>query len=281
MLRFGIRGHDMEVVPFEQLVSNIAAKGFCCTQLALKKAVIDFPVERETMTQGMAMYMKQVFESNKVDVAVLGCYLNLAHPDQTVLADTQKTYEAHVRFASLLGCGMVGTETGAVNAMYQYEPANHSDAALDVFVKGLIPVVEYAEKMGVMIGVEPVHKHIMCDIKRTRKVLDKVSSPNLQVIFDPTNIFSTDNYVRQDEIIEEAFDLLKEEIAVLHIKDFIIDNNEVKSRPLTLGDGLLNLPLIMKLAKKHKPFIHMLLEDSVPENAMQSKAYAEKVYAEQ
>ena len=279
MLRLGIRAHDMEKVPFEQLVQNIAKKGFCCTQLALKKAITEFNVGREAMTPGMALYMRDLFEKNQVDIAVLGCYLNLANPDSMQLAQIQKNYEAHIRFASLLGCGMVGTETGAVNVEYKYEPANHTEEALNVFIRNLKPVVDYAEKMGVIMAVEPVHKHIMYDIKRTRKVLDAIASPNLRVIYDATNTMSVDNYKYQNEMMEEAFDLVGEEIDVLHVKDFIVKNNEIVSRPITVGEGELNLPLLLKKAKEKKPFIHMTLEDSIPENALVSKQYIEKVYA--
>lgn len=280
MLRLGIRAHDVKKLPFEGSIANIAENGFCCTQLALKKLITEFNVNREAMTPGMALYVKDVFSKNKVDVAVLGCYLNLATPDQVQLADNQKNYEAHIRFASLLGCGMVGTETGAVNVEYSFEPANHSEEALDIFIKNLKPVVSYAEKMGVIMAVEPVHKHIMNDIKRTRKVLDAINSPNLRVIFDATNVISAQNYTRQDEIMEEAFDLIGEEIDVLHIKDFIVSGNDIVSRPLTVGEGQLNLALLLKLAKEKKPYIHMLLEDSLPENALISKKYIEKTYWE-
>lgn len=278
MLRLGVRGHDVTRTSFEDLVCNIGKQGFCCTQLALKKAVTEFNVNIEAMTSGMAFYMKDVFARNKVEVSVLGCYLNLATPDIAQLEATIKTYEAHIRFANLLSCGVVGTETGAVNVNYEFEEANHSEEALNIFIKNLKRVVSYAEKMGVTVAVEPVYKHIMCDIKRTRKVLDAIDSPNLRVIFDPVNVFNPENYKRQDEIIMEAFDLLKDEIEVLHIKDFIINNGEMSSSNLVVGDGLLNLSLIMKLAKQYKPFIHMLLEDSTPDNALLSKVNIEKAY---
>jgi sugar phosphate isomerase/epimerase len=280
MLRLGIRAHDVKKLPFEGSIENIAENGFCCTQLALKKLITEFNVDREAMSPGMALYIREVFARNKVDVAVLGCYLNLATPDLAQLAQFYKNYEAHIRFASLLGCGMVGTETGAVNVEYSFEPANHSEEALNIFIKNLKPVVSYAEKMGVIMAIEPVYKHIMCDIKRTRKVLDAIDSPNLLVIFDATNVISADNYTRQNEIIEEAFDLVGEEIDVLHIKDFIVNGNDIVSRPLTVGEGELNLALLLKLAKAKKPYIHMLLEDSLPENALLSKKFIEKTYDE-
>lgn len=280
MLRLGIRAHDMEKVPFEQMVQNISKKGFCCTQLALKKAISEFNVSREAMTPGMAMYLKDLFAKNHVDIAVLGCYLNLANPDEKQLAQFVKDYEAHIRFASLLGCGMVGTESGAVNVEYKFEPANHTEEALDILIRNLKPVVDYAEKMGVIIGLEPVYKHIMYDIKRTRRVLDVIGSPNLRVIYDATNTMSVENYKYQDEMIEEAFDLVGEEIDVLHIKDFIVKDHQIVSGHITVGEGELNLPLLLKKAKEKKPFIHMTLEDSIPENALVSKQYIEKVYEE-
>ena len=280
MLRFGVRGHDVAGDNFESWVDNIKDLGFCCTQLALKKAIKDFNVDREAMTPGMALYMKSVFEKKGVDVAVLGCYLNLATPDEEELKETLKTYMTNIRFAAHLNAGMVGTETGAINKEYKYEPANHSEEALQVFIERLKIVVKYAESMGVLFGIEPVWNHTMYDIKRTRQVLDAVNSPNLVVILDTVNLLNGDNYMKQDDIIKEAFELIKEEIAVLHIKDFVVEDGKVKSKPMSLGEGILNLPLLMSYAKKYKPCIHVLLEGSTPDNVKKSVEYMNKVYAE-
>lgn len=277
-MRIGVRGHDMERVPFEELVSNINKKGFKCTQLALSKAIYEFNTGVEAMTPGMALYVKQVFAENKVDVAVLGCYLNLGNPNEEQLRKTIDIYKAHIRFASLLGCGVVGTETGAVNEQYKYEPANHTEEALQIFIKNFREVVEYAEKMGVIVCIEPVCGHIVCDIKRARKVLDAINSPNLQIIFDPVNVIDINNYEKQDEILTEAFTLLKDDIAVIHAKDFIVEDGKVKS--VISGRGMLNYDLLMGLIKKHKPFIHVLLENTSPDNVFEAKEFVEKKYRE-
>ena len=50
----------------------------------------------------------EVIGKNNVDIAVLGCYLNLADPNKEQLEKTVHRYMAHIRFASLLGCGVVG-----------------------------------------------------------------------------------------------------------------------------------------------------------------------------
>ena len=49
------------------------------------------------------MYLKKIFAENELDIAVLGCYLNLANPNEESLKAIKNKYLAHIRFASLLG----------------------------------------------------------------------------------------------------------------------------------------------------------------------------------
>ena len=277
-MRIGIRAHDMEYAPLAQLIPNIHNQGFHCMHIALSKSIKEFKPEIETMTPGLAMYMKELCIENKVDVAVLGCYLNLANPDPEQLAKIVEKYKAHIRFASVLGCAVVGTETGAVNTEYKFDPANHSEEALEIFIKNLRPVIEYAEKFGVIFAIEPVYKHIVYTIERAKKVLDAINSPNLQIIFDPVNVLSVDNIKDQDEIMQQAFDLLGNDIAVIHAKDFVVENNNIIS--VAAGTGGLNYPLLLKLVKQHKPYVHVTLEDTIPSNAIAAREFMEKTYAE-
>lgn len=277
-MRIGIRAHDVEYAPLEQLIPNIHKQGFHCMHIALSKSIKEFKPEIETMTPGLAMYMKELCLENKVDIAVLGCYLNLANPDPQQLEKIVEKYKAHIRFASILGCGVVGTETGAVNTEYKFEPANHSEEALNIFIKNLRPIVEYAEKFGVIFAIEPVYKHIVYNIERARKVLDEINSPNLQIIFDPVNVLSVDNIQDQDEIIKQAFDLLGKDIAVVHAKDFVVENDDLKS--IAAGTGGLNYPLLLKLIKEHKPYVHVTLENTVPSNAVTTREFMETTYAQ-
>jgi len=224
------------------------------------------------------MYMKELCTQNKVDVAVLGCYLNLGNPDTEQLAKIVEKYKAHIRFASVLGCAVVGTETGAVNTEYKFDPANHSEEALEIFIKNLRPVIDYAEKLGVIVAIEPVYKHIVHTIERARKVLDAINSPNLQIIFDAVNVLCVDNIKDQDEIIQKAFDLLGNDIAIIHAKDFVVKDNDLVS--VAAGTGGLNYPLLLKLVKQHKPYVHVTLEDTNPSNAIAARKFMEKTYAE-
>ena len=276
-MQIGIRAHDMEHVPIEQLVTNIANKGFKACQLALPKSITNVHTDVSAMTPGFALYLKRLFADAGVDVSVLGCYYNLADPNPENLKNTMEIYKAHIRFASLLGCGMVGTETGAVNSEYKFEEANHSKEALDIFVNNLREVVDYAEKMGVIVAIEPVATHIVSNAERARYVLDAINSPNLQIIFDPVNLITSDNYMKQNEVINSVFDILGKEIACIHSKDFIVEKNGSIKQCIT-GDGLLDYDLILNWIKINKPYIHVLLEETRPENVFDAILYLEKVW---
>jgi len=277
-MQLGIRVHDTTKRPFEERIKEIHDLGFACGHLALGKVIEEYSTADEAMTPGFAMYVKNVFAKNNVDIAVLGCYLNLANPNPEQLAKTVHRYMAHIRFASLLGCGVVGTETGAPNETYTYTPECHTEEALQTFIANLRPIVKYAEQMGVIFAIEPVFRHIVWNPKQARRALDEIQSPNLQIIFDPVNMLDITNYENRQEIFDEAIDLLGEDIAMVHLKDFNVGDGRLLS--CGCGMGIMDYTSILKFMKERKPFIHATLEDTKPENNQQAKNFILQKYAE-
>ena len=275
-MQLGIRLHDIKKAPLEERLAIANEQGFACGHLALAKVISEYPVNDGALTPGFALYLKKLFAKNELDVAGLGCYLNLANPNEESLAKIKRRYLTNIRFASLLGAGVVGTETGAVNEEYKFEERNHSDEALDIFIQNVRPVVEYAEKMGVILAIEPVAKHIVCNPKRARRVLDEIASPNLQIIFDPVNLLDHSNYQNREEIFAEAIDLLGEDIAMVHIKDFVVKDNELVS--VAAGTGEMDYSQIIRFMKEKKPYIHATLENTVPENAVAAREYIQNLW---
>lgn len=277
-MQLGIRLHDIEKTSLENRLKIAKEQGFKCGHLALSKVISEYPVNESALTPGLAMYLKKIFAENDLDIAVLGCYLNLANPNPESLRAITNKYLAHIRFASLLGTGVVGTETGAVNEKYTFEERNHSEEALEIFINNLRPVVEYAEKMGVIFAIEPVYKHIVCNPARARKVLDTIASPNLQIIFDPVNLLDISNYENRNEIIHEAIEVLGKDIAMVHIKDFVVKDGKLDS--VAAGTGNMDYTQILKFMKEQKPYVHATLENTVPENAVKSRQYIQGIWDE-
>lgn len=280
MLQLGLRLHDAETLPMEELLPIVRKKGYTCAHLALSKAMKDYPCDASALTPGYAHYLKHLFERNGMDIAVLGNYLNLAHPDKEVIKKSLEKYYAHIRFASLLGCGMVGTETGAPNEVYKYCPECRTDAALSTFINNLKPVVRCAEQFGVILAIEPVARHIVWNAERARIVLDEIGSHNLQILFDPVNLLDLDNVDNREEVFLQAMELLGPDIAMVHFKDFIRVEEGHGLKAVGAGTGEMDFSSIMRFIKREKPFIYGTLENTTPKNAAFCASEMKRLYEE-
>ncbi len=271
MIQFGLRLHDAAKLPLKEQLAAVREQGFTCVHIALSK-LQGMTADPAALTPGYAMYLKRAFADAGLDIAVLGNYLNLATPDPDALKRNQEKYTAHLRFASLLGAGVVGTETGNPNTDYKYDPeTSHSDEALETFITNLRPVVRDAERFGVILAIEPVWRHIVYSPQRARQVLDVIDSPNLQIIFDPVNLLDEANEFRREEVFADAIALLEKDIAVIHLKDYQRETGPRTCMAAGLGD--MDYTPILKFANEKKPYIQATLENTRPENAVQAREF--------
>lgn len=283
-MQTGIRLHDVnsglapERQTMEARAERARAEGFTCVHLAFSKVMKGVTFDDCALTEGLAAHAKRVFARHDLDVAVLGCYLNLAHPDPEKLREIQSRYFGHIRVASLMGAGVVGTETGAPNPEYKMDANTHTDEALARFVRGLAPVVERAERYGVTLAIEPVWKHIVYDADRALQVLNAIRSPNLRVILDPVNLLYAGNIGERERVIGDAIEKLGDRVAVVHLKDFVREGDELRS--IAAGTGEMDYTQILRFMKDRKPYIQATLENTTNENAEASREYLRRRYEE-
>ncbi|MGD6876053.1 sugar phosphate isomerase/epimerase family protein [Bacillus infantis] len=257
-MNLGIRAHDIEKDSLEELAEEIGRKGFSCIQLALGKSLPALYPSPGTLSPGLARYIGKTFGDAGVQIAVLGCYVNLIHPDLSERRKGLEKFKEHIRYARDFGCSIVGTETGSVLPEMGYSERNFEEKPFLDAVESVAELAQEAEKFGVIVGVEAGVYHPVHSAERLKRLLDLVDSNNVQVIFDPANLITVENYHRQDELLAEAIELLGEKIAIFHAKDFVVEEDQVKIVPA--GQGLLNYSLISKLLKDQKPYIQVLME---------------------
>lgn len=272
-MQVGIRLHDVAPGTIEERAAMAHEQGFTCAHIALSKLIKDYSTDDSALTAGMASYLRHVFDRNGLDIAVLGNYLNLATPDGDELAKTVKRYEAHLRFASMLGCSVVGTETGCPNTDYRYVPECRSEEALKLFIDRLYPLAECAGRFGVMLAIEPVIRHIVYNPERARRVLDEIGSPNLRIILDPVNLLDETNYNDHRAVIRNAIDVLGPDVEIVHVKDFCIENGKLVS--CAAGEGIMDYSDLIGFIEHDKPYIQCTLEDTKPHNAVAARQFFE------
>lgn len=283
-MQIGIRLHDVNAAlgpdrqTLEARAETARAEGFSCVHLAFSKVIRGASFDDCALTEGLALYTKRVLAQNGLDAAVLGCYLNLAHPDPAALKDIQSRYYGHLRIAALLGAGVVGTETGAPNPEYRTDANTHGRLALETFIRNLAPVVERAEHWGVAVAIEPVWKHIVYDADRALAVLNAIRSPNLRIILDPVNLLYDGNADQREQVIGEAMDKLADHIAVVHLKDFVRAGRELNA--CATGTGEMDYTAILRFMKARKPYIQATLENTSNDNAETVREFIESLYTQ-
>jgi L-ribulose-5-phosphate 3-epimerase len=264
-MRIGVRAHDFGKLPADELTKRIAAKGLASVQLNVGAAVAGFDMKPGCLSPGLADFVGRAFDRAGVRIAVLSCYVNPIHPDPAVRAGNLSQFKEIVRYARDFRSSIVALESGSLNADYSPHPDNHTDRAFKQTVAGLTELVREAEKFGVIVGIEGVTSHVLGTPELMRRALDAVASQNLQVIYDPVNLITAENYKNQRGVMEKVFELYGDRLAVIHAKDFVAEGNGIK--PVHCGRGVLDFPFLLGLLKQRKPYIDILLE-GVPEETV-------------
>lgn len=192
-MNIGIRLHDTAPGTLSERLGFAKAQGFSCAHLAMSKAIDGFSMQDapRLLTEELAAEVKAAFTAQKMECAVLGCYLNLANPNEEERAKTQEIYQAHLRFGKLIGAKVVGSETYALKTTaFSDGPAPQSEEAFQLFMKAFRPVVQWAEEYDEVMAIEPVCTHIISTPERAERMLEEAHSDHVKIILDAVNLVS-------------------------------------------------------------------------------------------
>ncbi|WP_438444486.1 sugar phosphate isomerase/epimerase family protein [Gorillibacterium sp. sgz5001074] len=254
---YGILAHDVGQLPLAELPRRIAEKGFRYVQLALAKAITDVDTSLGKLSPGLGNRIAEEFERSGVRIPVLGCYIDMVNPDEDARRYGVERFKEHLRMARHFGAALVDTETGFVSAKYNKEQA------WELMRRTVEELLEEAEKFGVFVGIEPCNGQIVSTAEEWQRLSEELPSRNLGAVLDPCNILNDGNFDRQDAIIRDAFERLGDRIVLGHAKD-VGWGADGKLLQLGAGQGALNYPLFLELLNKHKPFVHVTMENLKP-----------------
>ena len=276
-MKIGVRAHDIGgVLPAEALAQTAAAHGFDSVQLTLDDALEGFVYEPGCLQKPLAERVSKAFAGAGVEIAVFSCYINPVHPDLIVRRAQIDKFREFVRNAAAFGARIVATETGSRNPDGSFTSWNHSEEAFSCFLESLREMVAEAERFGVTVCIEGVERFVIHDPQSLRQMLNSVSSPNLQILFDPVNLLSIENYTRREEIIAESLALFGDRIVVFHAKDFVVENGTFRRVPI--GEGCMDFRPVLQYIWEHAPQSNVIVEEYWPEGAVQSAAWLREQY---
>lgn len=278
-MNYGMRCHDIcPAGEIDAVLDAVKANGIHQIQLAMGKSFPGYDFGPGHYSPGFAHTIGKKLKEREIHVAVLGCYINPTNPDEAKRQEEVAKFIEHLKYAKMIGADMVGTETGRYSSAFDVVEETYTEECYQLLLKSMREIVDAAEKLGMIVGVEAVHDHTLYSPEMMRRFLDDIDSPNVEAILDPVNLISANDVDRQKEIIDRAFALYGDRITMLHIKDFRIVDGAPEFEHV--GDGIFDYRPLLAHLKKDKPYITMLLENSNAERYHRDVEYLQKIYME-
>lgn len=171
-------------------------------------------------------------------VALSGTY-NMIDPDIQKRQAGLKKLRYVAAQCKPLGASVITLCTGSrdPHSMWHAHPDNSSTAAWNDLVQSMIKALEVAEEFDVILALEPEVSNVIDSARKARCLLDEMNSPYLKVVMDCANIFHEGELPLMHDILDEAFTLLGNDIALAHAKDLDRDGH---AGNLAAGTGLLD-----------------------------------------
>lgn len=276
-MNYGMRCHDIcPKADIDTVLDAVKENHIDQIQLAFGKSFAGYNFDCGHYSPGFARMIGKKLKERGIHVAVLGCYINPTNPNEAQREAAVDKFIEHLKYAKGIGADMVGTETGRCSEDFSVVPETYTEENYRVLLKSMRRIVNAAEKLGMIVGVEAVHDHTLYEPERMRRFLEDIDSPNVEAILDPVNLINAENYRNQEEVLSRAFRLYGDRITMVHVKDFRMEKGTPEFEHV--GDGLFDYKPLLSWLKKEKPYITMLLENSRPERYHSDVAYLQKIY---
>lgn len=278
-MQIAFRTHDLGVRGAEAAVEKCKRCGIGAVQLVAYKFIDEIPYKPSALTAESAKSLGDTLRENGISVGLIGAYFNPVHSDKQKVANCKAIFKDYLKYSSLLGCNIVGSETGSFNDdKWTYHPLNRTEEALQTVVRTFTELADYAKSVGATVGMEGAAGHVCYDVKTLKRAVDAVNRDNVKVIFDIYNFLDESNHDRYLEILDEGLKTFAGKIAVFHIKDYVMQDGKVKQVPP--GKGLFDYPAILSKIKAYDRNAVLVLEGTTGENIVPCTQFVKKVWEE-
>ncbi len=278
-MKIAFRTHDLGVRGAEAAVAKIKECGIDAVQLVAYKFIDEMPYEIGGIDGDKAKALGKTLENGGVPVSLIGAYFNPVHSNKDKVAKCKAIFKEYLKYSSLLGCNIVGSETGSFNDdKWTYNPLNRTEEALRTVIETFTELADYAAEVGAYIGMEGAAGHVCYDVKTLKRAVDGVNRPNVKVIFDIYNYLDGSNYADYLGILEEGLKTFAGRIVVFHLKDFVVEDGKVKQVPP--GKGRFDYPAILSRIKAYDKDAVLVLEGTTGDNIVPCTEFVRKVWDE-
>ena len=268
-MKIGVRAHDYGRHGVADYATLLKKEGYEAVQLAIPKAFTGIEGYGD-ITEELCEQIREEFAKQEIEIAVLGCYMDLGNPDAEVRAQAVQTFKNCLHYNQIIGARVVGSETA-----YPHLSKLEKHCWFPHMMDSLKELRDEAERLNVRMAVEPVGWHPLEDAETARDILDELDSDHVKIIFDPANVLERPTEIVQPVYWKRCFELLGDYIEAIHLKDFTVDADGGYVAKL-LGEGIMDYTALMEWLKT-RPEMPVLREEMNPSTAAQDLAFMRRM----
>lgn len=201
-MKIGVRAHDYGRHGVADYATLLKKEGYEAVQLAIPKAFTGIE-DYGDITEELCEQIREEFAKQEIEIAVLGCYMDLGNPDAEVRAQAVQTFKDCLHYNQIIGARVVGSETA-----YPHLSKLEKHCWFPHMMDSLKELRDEAERLNVRMAVEPVGWHPLEDAETARDILDELDSDHVKIIFDPANVLERPAEIVQPVYWKRCFELL-------------------------------------------------------------------------
>ena len=241
-MRIGIFARTFSRPLLEGVLDAVVGHGIRETQFNM--SVAGLPSMPDEIDPALADRIREACARRDVTVAAVSGTFNMAHPDEGTRRDGLRRLGVIAGACQRLGTSTITLCTGTRDRenMWRRHPDNETPEAWRDMLATVQEALSTAEEHGVTLAFEAEINNVVDSAKKGRRLLDKMRSPHLKVVMDAANLFDAEDPARRlsrsEQILDEAFELLGDDIVIVHAKDVMATGEVVAAGKGDLDYGL-------------------------------------------
>ena len=249
----------------EDIWDAVASYGFSCVQFNFSCAGL--PTLPQRIDSTITDRIRREMSARGIKMSAVSGTFNMIHPDRTKRRFGLERLHTLASACDRLNTQMISLCTGTRDPfdMWRFHPENSTASAWNDLVEAMGAATRIAGKLNLVLGVEPEVGNVVDSAAKARKLLDELRSPHVKIIIDPANLFHEGELGQMKKILNDAFQLLGDDIVMAHAKDLRSDG---KAGDLPAGQGVLDydtyLNLLDRCGFRGPLILHGLTESQVP-----------------
>jgi sugar phosphate isomerase/epimerase len=276
-MKLAIRSQDIKAQDTAGLIRGLEECRLDGLQLVCYKTFPHIKYEPGQLDEAFLSGVGAALRDAGKEIYLIGAYFNPVHSDPKSVQKSVEIFKEYIRYAALLGCPVVGSETGSYHDdVWVYHPDNRTATAVFRAAAVFRELCGYAEKFGVKVAIEGAAGHVAYDPDTLDAMLRAIGKDNTAVVFDLFNYLDRDNHVRYLEILRRGLALFGGKIRCFHLKDYVVTGDRI--RQVAVGKGRFDYRRILRAVKKYDRDAVLVLEGTTGDDILPAARLIRKIW---